>query len=123
MLAALLLTAACIIPQPSPLRRDYANTVETNSFYNDCGELVFVQNIFIDADGIETTVAWRMVKEPSQRPQRDWQAGGYVTTFDDGTCARQVRSRHVRESWTQYDPELVSRNSLPPDLRRGLKQQ
>ena len=66
--------------------------------------------------------AWRLVKSPTQFPQRDWEQGNYLSIWQDGEVLRKIRAASARESWTQYDPELVEREYLPKELRRDLYQ-
>jgi len=96
---------------------------EVNHFYDDVGRHVFDQVIFSDWNaelGCEEVRAWRLVKNPHLVPRRDWAGGGYRATFWDGERLRDIRLRAVRESWTQYDPELEARNQLPKERRKGL---
>ena len=61
--------------------RETVDLIEVNHFYDEYGRLVFDQVIFYDwsADDSRYMVrAWRLVKNPAQLPQRDWQDGGYV---------------------------------------------
>lgn len=106
------------IPRTIEPIRDTAEVCEVNNFYDDCGKLVFVQIILWDHNGI--CVAWRLLKCPRQVPQRDWQRGGYVATWDDSGLWREIRVRTLVESWTQYDPELCQRERWPQEYRRGL---
>jgi hypothetical protein len=62
-----------------------------------------------------------LVKNPSQLPQRDWSGGGYSAMWQDGEQIRHIRSKSIRETWTQYDPELVEREYLPKEKRKELK--
>lgn len=66
-------------------------------------------------------VAWRLLKHSNQLPQSDWKRGGFVATWQDGDVLRSVRSPLYRESWTQYDPELLEREYLSKHDRRGLR--
>jgi hypothetical protein len=65
-------------------------------------------------------LAWRLVKNDAQFPQRDWERGGYLSVWQDGDVLRQIRAAAIRETWTQYDPELVEREWLPKEMRREL---
>jgi hypothetical protein len=102
--------------------------MEVNHFYDEQGRLVFDQIIFYDwsADDARYMVrAWRLVKNPNQLPQRDWKSGGYVALWQDsgqgGEVLRHVHSKSIRETWTQYDPELVEREYLPKERRKELR--
>lgn len=98
--------------------------IEVNHFYDDQGRLVFDQLLFYDwshNDGRYQLRAWRMVKNNSQLPQRNWQSGGYVATWQDGDVLRKISAASTRESWTQYDPELTEREFLPKEKRRELR--
>ena len=119
VMALLLLSAS-----PSDLvARDRVDLIEINSFYDEQGRLVFEQQIFLDwspDDARYMVRAWRLVKNPAQRPQRDWREGGYVAVWQDGDLMRVVRARQLRETWTQYDPEISEREILPKERRREL---
>jgi len=41
--------------------------------------------------------------------------------WHDGEQLRNVHSRSIRETWTQYDPELVEREYLPKERRKELR--
>lgn len=128
MVATLLLTAAlAILPHAEPVRES-VDLIETNHFYDEQGRLVFDQTIFYDwdrsADRYQVR-AWRLVKHPSQLPQRDWRTGRYVATWidskDGSECLRRVESEAIKETWSQHDPELAEREYLPKERRRELR--
>lgn len=106
------------------LARDRVDLIELNHFYNEHGQLVFDQIIFYEwcpAAGRFQVRAWRMVKSPSQLPQRDWQRGGWSALWQDGDQTRLIYASGFRETWTQYDPELVERQYLPKERRKELR--
>lgn len=45
---------------------------------------------------------------------------GYSATWHDGELLRVIEAASFRETWTQYDPELVERDYLPKERRREL---
>lgn len=103
--------------------RETVDLIEVNHFYDEHGRLVFDQVIFYDwsqDDARYMVRAWRLVKNPAQLPQRDWKGGGYEAVWQDGELLRHVRAKSIRESWTQYDPELVERDFLPKERRKEL---
>ena len=104
--------------------RESVDLIELNHFYDEHGRLVFDQVIFYDwslAESRYNVRAWRLVKNPSQLPQRDWSGGGYSAMWQDGEQIRHIRSKSIRETWTQYDPELVEREYLPKEKRKELR--
>jgi hypothetical protein len=104
--------------------RETVDLIEINHFYDEHGRLVFDQVIFYDwsaGDARYMVRAWRLVKNPAQLPHRDWKDGGYSAFWQDGEQLRHVRSSSIRESWTQYDPELVEREYLPKERRKELR--
>lgn len=104
--------------------REKVDLMEVNHFYDEQGRLVFDQVIFYDwsPDHSRYMVrAWRLVKNPSQLPERDWRDGGYLAVWQDGEVLRRVRAQSMRESWTQYDPELAEREYLPKEKRKELR--
>jgi hypothetical protein len=123
-------TAICAIvvalgtsPQQD-VARESVDLIEVNHFYDEHGRLVFDQVIFYDwsaGDARYMVRAWRLVKNPAQLPHRDWRDGGYAALWQDGEVLRHVRSHAIRESWTQYDPELVEREYLPKERRKELR--
>ena len=119
----LLLTSVTLNPV-NEMAVDRVDLVEVNHFFDQQGRHVFDQTIFYDWCPIQCRYnvrAWRLLKSPSQWPHRDWQSGGYVALWHDGSVLRKVRATAYRESWTQYDPELVERDYLPKDQRRDLQ--
>jgi hypothetical protein len=115
---------ACGISPEEDIARERVDLVEVNHFYDEQGRLVFDQTIFYDWSsnhGRYMVRAWRLVKNPAQLPQRDWQEGGYSAMWHDGEVLRRVHADSMRETWTQYDPELVEREYLPKEQRRELR--
>lgn len=95
---------------------DRCERIELNHFYDGDAQPIFDQVIFWD----QNVVAWRLWKSEAQTPRRDWRHGGYMTIWNDGDRLRVVRAGSFSETWTQYDPELEDRESLPHHLRRHL---
>lgn len=121
---ALALIAVSVIPQPDGVLRDRCDLVEVNHLYDECGREVFTQAIFWDWSENESRYnvrAWRLVKSPSQMPQRDWGGRGYSAIWQDGEVTRRIYAEATRETFTQYDPELVEREFLPKEKRRELR--
>ncbi len=121
---AVVLTAATLNPPDQEIVAfDRVDLVEVNHFYDEHGKLVFDQVIFYDWCDQQCRYnvrAWRLLKKPAQVPQRNFEHGDYVAIWQDGTHVRKVRASSYRESWTQYDPELVEREHLPKDKRADL---
>lgn len=120
--AALLLAALCLNPVED-VARDKVDLIEVNHFYDEKGRLVFDQILFYDWEPIRGRYdvrAWRLLKKPTQVPRRDWRSRKFVAVWHDGEILREVEAETVRESWTQYDPELIEREHLPKDKRRDL---
>jgi hypothetical protein len=138
-LQAIVIAAMCIVPQSTVLR-DSVDLAELNHFYDGQGRLVFDQLIWYDwseTDSDFRVVCWRLVKVPEQLPIRDWGNGAsaatwidhetrdleylpYKALWSDSEILRQIYARSFRETWPQYDPELVAREKLPKETRRGL---
>ncbi len=103
---------------------DRVDVIEINHFYDEHGKLVFDQVLYFEwapAQSRYNVRAWRLLKSPAQVPQKDWRHGDYVATFYDGDVLRKIRATSVRETWTQYDPELIEREYLPKERRRELR--
>lgn len=116
----LVLILFSIVPRDDVVRES-VDLVEVNHFYDENGRLVFDQIIFYDwIYSNYRVVAWRLVKSDSQFPRRLWPRG-YSCYWQDGEQTRQVLASSDRETWTQYDPELVEREYFPKELRRELR--
>lgn len=129
MLAILVCTLLATTPI-ADARHHRVDVVEVNHLYNDMGEHVLDQVIFWDwcFTACRYQVRdWRLLRgaaSPSGRvccgPQRLWPFGWQVTLLDDGGV-RRIYARAVRETWTQYDPEMAERNVLEEQKRRKLR--
>jgi len=118
------LVAVCGLSPQEDVSRDRVDLVEVNHFYDDAGRHVFDQVIYYDWSPLDcrhVVRAWRMVKNPAQLPKRNWHDDTYTATWNDGDVLREVRAESIRESWTQYDPELLERDYLPKEKRRELR--
>ena len=105
-----------ILPLDMPII-ETVDVIETNNFFNEDAKLVFRQRIvrnFNPHTNEFEIVAWRLIKSDLN----------YVhdksLTFHDGEIMREVRTKSHFESWTQHDPELISRETLPKEMRREL---
>ncbi len=119
----IVLLALSVVP-PTDVCSETVDVVEVNHFYDDQGRLVFDQVIFYDWHHQQSHYhvrAWRLIKTPSQIPRRCHSSQfGYVTIWHDGYALRRVVAISLRETWTQYDPELLERELLPKQLRCEL---
>jgi hypothetical protein len=98
--------------------------VEINHLYDETGHWVLDQLIFYDwvpEKSHYDVRAWRLVKTPIQLPRKDCATGRYIAIWRDGQTMRKVHARLLRESWTQYDPEIVERRHLAREKRRELQ--
>ena len=117
------LAVTCSNP-PETVVSDHVDVIEINHFYDEHGKLVFDQVLYYDWSPSQSRYnvrAWRLLKSPAQIPQQDYDRGDWVARFYDGDALREIRATTVRESWTQYDPELVEREFLPKERRRELR--
>lgn len=124
-LAAAAFLSAVVSLQPiDDMPNDSVDLVEVNHFYDEHGRLVFDQIIFYDWCDVQcryNVCAWRMLKRASQHPQRDWKKGSYDAVWHENGVLRRVSAKAMRETWTQYDPELIERDFLPKEHRRELQ--
>lgn len=104
---------------------EQVDLIEVNHYYDENGAHLLDQILFYEWDGREARYqvrAWRLLKSPQQYPRPSIDGQGYETTWREGASMRVVRSPKFRETWTQYDPELVERRNLPREERRELFQ-
>jgi len=105
---------------------DEVDLIEINHYFDDKGRHVLDQIIFYDWSAQQSRYQvrdWRMLKRPTQIPYRDWRSRTYVAVWHDphdGEVLRQVIAKAFRETWTQYDPEIVERDYLPKEKRKKL---
>jgi hypothetical protein len=102
---------------------DSVDLIEINHCYDEQGQLVFDQVLFYDwcaEKGRYDVRDWRLLKRRIQIPRRHHDTGTYVAVWRDGQTLRKVHAQTIRESWTQYDPEIVEQNHLPKNRRRAL---
>src|SRR5690606_33133755 len=79
-----------------PLVRDRVDVLELNRVYDDQGRPILTQMIFWDwrqRDARLHVVAWRLWRDESQQPTRDWAQGDYVLLWNDGELLREVRAK------------------------------
>lgn len=110
------------VPHAEPLR-ERCDAIEVNHMYDGEGRLVFDQVIFLDWTPDESRYhvrAWRLVKYPSQIPERDHARNCWRTVFRDGEVLRVIEAGSMRRTWEQHDPEALEREVLPVHRRRGL---
>ena len=121
--ANLLLAVVCLQPMENVVLDEVA-LIEVNHCYDEHGHHVFDQLIFYDWTPQQSrynVCAWRLLKSPSQLPRRNWQQNGFEVSWHDNGIFREVSAKAMRETWTQYDPELLERASLPREKRRELR--
>ena len=96
------------------------DVVEVNHFYDGDGRRVLDQLLFYrwNVDHHELT-DWRNAKLPECLPTR--RGGKWECVWTDGIQLRRIRCSSVRESWTQWDPEVVDREVLPSNRRQKLR--
>jgi hypothetical protein len=121
--------AVCLLLGFTPTEHakvDRVDLVEINHFFDEQGRLVFDQLIFYDWCAVQNRYNvrdWRLLKSPAQIPVRNWKDRDFVAVwhdFKERDVLRKVVAKMMRETWTQYDPELVEREFLPQEKRREL---
>jgi hypothetical protein len=131
LLTMLALRSAAAITPVNDVARESVDLIEVNSTYDEYGKFIFRQIIFWDFEHYTAlngaagyryqVVCWRMLKDDSQLPQRDHASRRYFVRWQDGNIARHVSAKEFRETWSQYDPELLEREILPKEKRRELR--
>jgi len=123
--ASLTIAAAAVSFQPvESVTSEVVDLIEVNHFYDEQGRLQFDQVIYYDwsePDGRYQVRAWRMLKSAAQIPRHDRRRNAYVATWYDADQLRRVSAASFRETWTQHDPEMVEREFLPKERRRGFR--
>ena len=127
-MATLTSLALCLVATSHDLQqdvvRDRVDLIEVNHFYDEKGHLFLEQMIFYEWCSERSHYdirAYRLLKSPIQIPRRDYDGQGYVAIWRDGPVLRKVYAKTIRESWTQYDPEIVERTHLAKENRRNLQ--
>ena len=115
---------ACGLTPQDIVAHEQVDLIEVNHFHDEQGRLVFDQTIFYDWSSSHSRYmvrAWRLVKSPSQLPQRNWKDDSYSAIWHENDVLRRVQAPAIRETWTQYDPELAEREYLPKEKRKELR--
>lgn len=102
---------------------DHVDLVEINHFCDEYGRAILHQMIFYDwceESGRYQVRDWQPLRKSYQYPSHDWRKDCYTAVWYDKGVKRVVEADLVRETWTQYDPELIERNYRSPDDRTGL---
>lgn len=124
--SAILFALLSILPRTEPVEEGSRPAVVQLDHYHDIdGKHLWSQLIWLDWHGEEYRIRdWRMVKGPQMLPVRT--PSGYVSLWQDGEVMRRVEAEAFIETWSQAevtgDPELLAREVLPKDERRGLRQ-
>lgn len=111
----------------SEVPEEKVDLIEINHFHDDQGRPVFDQIIFYDwsaSVGRYQVRDWRLLKSPNQIPLYNARDQEFVAVWNDFKAhdtLRATKAKVVRETWTQYDPELVEREFLPENKRRKLR--
>ena len=101
---------------------DNVDMIELNHFYDQRGCHVYDQVIFWRQDPATKSfevAAWTMADQTDKYPHRS-NGNVWESKWFDGKMYRNVRSRQVRESWTQVDPERVDQKQVIAEERVGL---
>lgn len=120
---AYLLLAAFTINPPEIILIDRFDIVELNHKLERPGRENFQQLIFYkwsDTKNRYKTEAWRMIKDESLLPQFSHDTKTFVYRCMDGTDIREVHSKHMIETWTYDDPEVLDRKDFPVEFRSDL---
>lgn len=121
--AALMATVSAVSVSDSSVVKDTVDLVEVNHYHDARGEHVFDQLIFYDWSSQTRRFqvrAWRLIKSDNQLPRRDFRQRNWLVRWHDDGVLREVTAASRRETWTQYDPELIERDNLPQDQRLDL---
>jgi len=95
--------------------------IELNCFYDNEAQLVFKQMIYYRWSHVDNryhVIDWRLLKNRDMIPIK--QGRYYETIWMDGDQLRRIRAKYFRRSWTHEDPEIMERERMPKDRRRGL---
>jgi hypothetical protein len=101
---------------------EYVDMIEINHHYDCRGCHVYDQVIFWRQNPATLRFevgSWILCDEQNKYPTR-LSDGLIHCRWRDGQQLRDVRSRVLRESWTQTDPERVNRRQLDEVDRCGL---
>jgi len=120
----LALSMSAYVSAPSEVViHDNVDLIEVNHYHDARGQHVFDQLIFYDWSSQKRRFqvrAWRLIKTENQMPRRDYRTGTWMVRWHDDGVMREVTAASRRETWTQYDPELVERENLPQEQRLDL---
>ena len=109
-------------PASVELPTERVDLIERNAYYDQDGKLLLTQALFFewcDREARYQVLAWRLIKTPANEP-RPCRDGGYEMIWSEGGKLLRVTAPAMRESFTQFDPEIAEQKHLPKDQRKGI---
>jgi hypothetical protein len=97
--------------------KDEVDVIEINEYRGSWKQIIFLE--WHPQLRRHSVVDWRMYKSENMHPVK--QGNGYLMRWHDGDLFREVWAPSRRFTYTQHDPELLDRNVIPQEQRRGLK--
>ena len=115
--ATILVVMSVITSSCEPTIVEHTDMIEVNHLHTLDGEPTFTQVIF-----------WKWYEDKSEYHCRAWTMNeklsfnGKTAAFMEGKTPRRVRATHMKESWTQYDPERTDKEYVAETDRVKLVQ-
>lgn len=119
----LLCLLLCLFVAPaSEIRRERVDKIELNTLYDiETGRVVFEQYLFWEYEewsGFYVLIDWRLNKSGFQHHVRN---GKHVIQWTEEGKLYEVESGFFYKTMTDFDMEIVIRDWLPKEKRRGLR--
>lgn len=107
---------------PQPIHYDTTvDMVEINHFYDKNGILIFDQLIWYDWQNYDSRFVIRDFYCKPKNNDMPVKLHGLWVVYVFKTHNRYViRAKHLRETWTQYDPELEARKTFAKTNRQKI---
>ena len=105
------------------IQTQHIDVLELNHFYDENGRLVFDQYIFWEWDRFTKRFqikAWRLKKPNMPLDLKNKLIYVFEGNQRDKSKIKKIYFYSFRESWTQYDPELLEREFLSREGRKEL---
>lgn len=115
---AVLLAVLCLLDDPGVIVRRY-DVLEINHVYDEQAKHVFSQVLAWRWSDYGLHCQWWMRHEPRYHVIRERDTYSTLIHPSLGATVR-VEAPCFRETWTQWDREIVDRQCFPPHLRSGF---
>lgn len=123
MKTILLILLLCKIPFSAPIEKQVdCNLIEKNNIYDKDGLYTFTQYIYYNWDPeLKRNIVIDFVIQETRKFEVIEVNNFFHQKIVKDHKIYKIRAKHFRESWTQFDPEILNKKYLPERLRENFQ--